>query len=215
MRSWVFTAAFLATVSAAGQANAVRMILGEGHKVYTNPSFGNYCMGLGYDRTFNDKLTIGVDVAFDISNITRDQGISFQQPVPGNTYSSNTYIVDPRMLSVNYHTEFALGDNSATHGYIGTYIGLRRLKQQWAMTLVDRYDNYYTEERMAKRLLVPVGLRLGLRGATDGNFMDLYVAAGYQIGGGHEMEKLAPVDMRFTKTSSLAVSFGFAYGFGW
>lgn len=192
------------------QSTAVRFILGEGHKVYAKPAFGNYCMGLGVDRSFNDKLTAGLDVAFDVAAALKDGGTSVQSLPDG----ISAY-VSPHLMSVNYHTEYALGDDDGTHAYIGTFIGLRRIKQDWV--LYDSRNYEYKESRFtATKMLIPLGLRFGLRGTTDGGFMDLYVAAGYQVGGGksttaNSMLKDAP----YTETTALALTLGWAYGFGW
>lgn len=211
MRKVLSLLALLAAVPLVrAQSTAVRLIIGEGHKVYAKPAFGNYCMGVGVDRSFNDKLTVGFDVGFDVFNSLLGEGRSVVPQLDGVTGS-----VVPHLLSLNYHTEYALGDDGGTHAYIGTFIGLRRIKQDW--TLYDaRYDVYKEHRFTTSRMLVPIGLRMGLRGATDGGFMDLYMAVGYQIGGGKAISK----DQRlkgaaFSETSALAFSLGLAYGLGW
>lgn len=205
--------------SASAQSTAFRFILGETNKVYERPTFDNYCMGLGVDRSFNDKFTAGFDIAFDIGHSL--------QSVPQAYYLTNgggsaTYDMVPRLLTMNYHTEYALGDDGSTHGYIGTYIGLRHVSQKWDLQYT--YDpsgnpvlGSYPSAVEVSQWMVPIGLRMGLRGATDGGFMDLYAAVGYQIGGGEQVVtgSLYQPGLEFMETSSLAVTIGLAYGIGW
>ncbi len=209
-RLFALGATLLLAATAAAQSTAIRLIIGEGHKVYTKPGFGNYCMGLGVDRTFNDRLTFGLDATFDVSQAFNDKIIGVD---PG--HGASEALVAPHLMSINYHTEYALGDNDGTHVYIGSFIGLRRITQEW--TLLDYTQNEYSERRInTSKMLVPLGLRLGLRGTTDGGFMDLYGALGLQLGGGKELGVGAAMkDAAYAKTSPLAVTVGLAYGFGW
>lgn len=81
MRKLFTLLSLLSAMSAANaQSTAVRLIIGEGHKVYTKPAFGNYCMGAGVDRTFNDKLTIGLDATFDVAAGLKAGPVSVQSP---------------------------------------------------------------------------------------------------------------------------------------
>lgn len=211
MRKCLFALFLLAWAApvAQAQSTAVRFILGEGHKVYTKPAFGNYCMGLGVDRTFNDRLTIALDATFDVAAGLKAGPAYVQSPTSGIEAS-----VAPHLMSINYHTEYALGDNDGTHVYIGSFLGLRRIKQDWTVT--DTRNDGYTEQRTTvSKMLVPIGLRFGLRGTTDGGFMDLYAELGYQIGGGKELRSDALLkDASYTKTSPLAFTIGLAFGFG-
>lgn len=203
--------ALLSAMSAAhAQSTAVRLIIGEGHKVYTKPAFGNYCVGAGVDRTFNDKLTIALDATFDVAAGLKAGPAFVQSPTSGIEAS-----VTPHLMSINYHTEYALGDNGGTHVYIGSFLGLRRIKQDWTVT-DTRNDGYIEQRTTVSKMLVPIGLRFGLRGTTDGGFMDLYAELGYQIGGGKELRSDALLKgASYTKTSPLALAIGLAYGFGW
>jgi hypothetical protein len=203
--------AWAATARAQHTATAIRLILYEAQKVYADQGIGTYCVGLGVDRTLNDRLTLGLDVALDL--VGRMQ----------HTYTSVSYDpvtnasmeVKPRLLSLNYHTEYALGDNSGTHPYIGSFVGLRMLKQEWRIT---EQGPMGSDTRLLdlSKTLVPVGIRMGLRGTTEGGFLDLYAALGYQIGGGGKLDDNLPVDnVEYVNTSALAFTLGLAYGTGW
>ena len=204
-----------ATPVVKAQSTAIRLILGEGHKVYTKPAFGNYCVGVGVDRTFNDRLTAGFDVGVDVAGALSGEPKSVEV-TSGGVHTD--YQVAPKLLSINYHTEYALGDNDGTHVYIGTFLGLRHISQKWTSYGYST-DFNYTEAPVNlsnSKWLVPIGLRMGVRGATDGGFMDLYVAAGYQVGGGKSITPTSKLkDAPYTETSALAFTVGWAYGIGW
>ncbi|MCC6839747.1 MAG: hypothetical protein IT230_06270 [Flavobacteriales bacterium] len=206
--------------AASAQSTAIRFILGEGHGVYELPRFGNYCMGLGMDRSFNDKLTAGLDVTFDVAHALKTGPEYVYLDVSGSAIG---YTMEPSLFSINYHTEYALGEDDGTHGYIGTYIGIRRLKQEWASDGTLYYSSngdliaVPAPPREVSKVLVPLGIRMGVRGTTDGGFMDLYGAVGYQIGGGKNLltGNFAQAGMEYAETSALAFTIGWAYGFGW
>lgn len=212
----LFTVLTAATAPLAmAQSTAVRFILGEGHKVYTDPSFGNYCMGLGLDRSFNTKLTAGIDIAFDVIGAFGGEA-KYVYAYTGNT--TTEYLVEPKLFSLNYHTEYALGDDGGTHLYIGTFLGLRRISQQWRSSGYFSSSTYVETpvDLKVSKWLVPVGLRMGLRGATDGGFMDLYVAGGYQLGGGKSCTGIAKLKgAAYDDLSAFALTLGWAYGIGW
>lgn len=205
-------------VPASAQHTAFRYILGEIHKVYDKPVFGNYCMGLGIDRSFNSRLTVGFDVAYDVGSALVGENGKAVNITSGSSTSS--YFVKRHLLTLNYHTEYALADNDGTHAYIGTFIGLRRITQDW---LDDAYYDPYNGPSpfprtvSASKWLIPLGLRMGIRGAVDEGFLDLYAQLGYQIGGGESLYPRYPVlaKAEYTQTSSLAFSLGLAYGIGW
>lgn len=210
----------LIAAPACSQGVAIRYIMGETHKVYKRPKFDNYCMGIGVDRTFNERFTAGLDISYDLAHLLRPEIGLYSDNING----AGNYVVRPKLLSLNYHTEFALADNDGVHTYIGTFIGLRHITQTW--TLQDNYgtSGYLDNQGFSPLIkvsewLVPVGLRLGLRGTTDGGFVDFYAAVGYQIGGGDQLVTRSlyrsTEGSKYAETSSLALTFGLAYGFGW
>ena len=202
---------------AQAQSTALRYIVGESNKLYVNPGFTGYHMGLGLDRSFNERLTIGVDFSIDLLGALAHHPGKEVIVVQGDL--TTTYLVDPGAMSVNYHTEYAFADNDATHVYLGTFVGLRHCTQKWTS------DGYYTTSRYypapvdqkESQWLVPAGFRLGVRGPVDSGFLDLYTAFGYQFGGGKRVFPKIPstVEAPYTETSSLALTIGLAYGIGW
>jgi len=173
-------------------------------------------MGGGMDRTFNDRLTIGFDITYDVANGFKQEGREVYYSAGAIDY---TYEMFPRLLSLNYHTEFALADNDATHTYIGTYIGIRDVMEKWQLQNANSGYTYSGPGPAVKgsKVLVPIGLRFGVRGSTDDGFMDLYFALGYQIGGGDFVMDGAQYHhaTEYAETSSLAMTIGLAYGLGW
>jgi hypothetical protein len=220
-KTWTVIALLACSLPAAlAQQTAMRWIIGETHGVYNIPKFDNLCMGLGVDRTFNEKLTVGLDITYDINHALKT--------MPEYVYYSDsgmyfTFYMKPSLLNINYHTEFALGDDDGTHVYIGTFIGLRRLAQKWERDPDDgEYDqngNWVTMSppKDVSKWLVPIGGRLGLRGATDGGFLDLYCAVGYQIGGGGSLVSGNKSNWSggYGEISTLVTTIGLAYGVGW
>lgn len=217
MRKTLITLVLACAASAAmAQSTAIRFIIAETHKVYKLPKFDSYCMGVGVDRSFNDRLTLGFDVSFGVGHALSPTGQSVSLRAGGVDVSAS---MKPGLLSLNYHTEYALGDNGGTHVYIGTFLGLRRVSQKWLDDGMTHYDGSgnlvaFSKPADVSQWLVPIGLRMGLRGATDGGFMDLYGAVGYQIGGGKFLVPNAN-EGRYAETSALAVTLGLAYGIGW
>lgn len=202
---------------ASAQHMGVRIIMGEVHSVYKRPVLSNYCMGLGVDRSFNDRLTIGLDFSYDLVGAL-SSGLEDQTYFNDGNVSAY-YDFHPHLLNVNYHTEYALSDNDGGHFYVGTFIGLRHITQDWAN---DGYSSDYDyvsihSENQVSQWLVPMGLRFGVRGSTEGGFVDLYSALGYQVGGGKTLFK--PIgsgrSAKYTETTSFAWTMGLAYGIGW
>lgn len=205
-------------------STALRYIVAETGKTYEKPGLSGFNMGLGVDRTFNAYLTVGLDFTFDLAGLVRSQPVAAYHLETAH-YTSQ-YTVHPRMLGLTYHTEFALGDDDGAHAYVGTFFGFKHITQEWRVDgystsgYYDPYDPSSPElnpgYRKVKANVFPVGLRLGVRGATDGGFADLYGMLGYQIGGGKKMlPEISAADAKYLKLSNLAFTIGFAYGIGW
>ncbi len=216
-RALCCTALLLALLPlASAQSTALRWVVGETNIVYAHPRFSNYCMGVGVDRTFNERLTVGFDISYDVANGFKQEGKEVYYTAGGYDY---TYMMFPRLLSLNYHTEFALADNGGSHTYIGTYIGVRDVMQKWQLQYAYSGNNSLGSGPIVKgsKVLVPIGLRFGVRGPTDDGFVDLYFGLGYQIGGGNYVMDGSQYHhgTDYVETSSLALTIGLGYGLGW
>lgn len=208
-------------LAARGQNTAFRYILGETGHTYTKPDITGYYMGVGLDRTFRSGLTIALDFQFDLIGAARNGYVtSFRTDVL--SLGTFEYLVQPRAFGLCYHTEYPLGDPWGAHGYFGTYIGYKRISQEWkAKFKSSNYDPLHGYERSEAQAtttaeLIPIGFRLGVRGAVDGGFVDLYGMIGYQIGGGKELFQTGfRGDAPYTKTAGITYGLGCAFGIGW
>ncbi len=77
-------------------------------------------------------------------------------------------------------------------------------------------DNAGRVDKQVSQILVPLGLRFGVRGSTDGGFVGFYTALGYQVGGGKRLYTPpgATPKTKYTETTSFAFTVGLAYGIG-
>lgn len=98
-------------------------------------------------------------------------------------------------FTVEYRSQYHFADNSSSSGYVGTSIGYRSLNREISKTMV------------------PVGIRLGLRGGLQGFYADLHAGAKYQAGGGscvQTRDQLSDVQL-----NSLTFFVGLDLGIGW
>lgn len=204
---------------ALAQANGVRFIFPEFTKVYAGKNmWSSYQLGMGYDHDFNDRISMGLDVTIDLQRATEEDGQSIEVPYAG--LIANYYSGD-RLLSVIYRTAYAFTDNSETHLYIGSYFGFRSFKQTLDLGYVtdpsgsSNGSGPFQQQVEAKKTLLPIGLRLGVRGSLEGGFADLYTQVGYNIGGGESAFSQAYFSGRDFDLSSMSFTLGLAYGFGW
>lgn len=95
---------------------------------------------------------------------------------------------------LNYQSSYHFSDNESSSFYMGPNIGIRS---------VGGSD---------KATLVPLGMRMGVRGGLQGFFADLYVGGLYNFGGGgrSETEQVGIADLRTTSFCA-----GLDLGFGW
>ncbi len=201
------------------QANGVRFIFPEFTKVYAEKSmWSSYQLGMGYDHDFNDRISMGLDITIDLQRATEEGGLSIEVPYAGligNYYSGD------RLLSVIYRTAYAFTDNSETNLYVGSYFGVRSFKQTLDLSYVtDPTGSFngngpFQQQVEAKKTLIPIGVRLGVRGSLEGGFADLYTQLGYNIGGGESAFTQTYFSGEDFDLSSMSFTLGLAYGFGW
>lgn len=209
----------LFAAQAFAQANGVRFIFPEFTKVYAGKGmWSSYQLGMGYDHDFNDRISTGLDFTLDLQRATEADGRTIEVPYAGliaNYYSSD------RLLSVIYRTAYAFTDNSETHLYVGSYFGVRSFRQSLDLGYVEdpsgssSNNGPFQQQVVAKKTLVPIGLRLGVRGSLEGGFADLYTQLGYTIGGGESAFTQAYFAGEEFDLSSMSFTIGLAYGFGW
>jgi len=95
---------------------------------------------------------------------------------------------------LNYHSNYHFSDNESSSFYMGSTIGVR---------MVGGADG---------ATLVPVGMRMGVRGGLEGFYADLYIGGHYNVGGGGRvmLENRGAADLR-----TLSFCGGLDIGFGW
>jgi len=95
---------------------------------------------------------------------------------------------------VNYHSHYHFSDNERSSFYLGPNIGVRAIGGNESATLI------------------PVGMRMGVRGGLESFYADLYVGGLYNIGGGSSIE-MAGLGTQELRSMSFCV--GLDFGFGW
>ncbi len=200
------------------QASGIRFIFPEFSKLYGAKSMWNtYQLGMGYDHDFNERLSMGFDAVIDLQRAT-ESGLSADVTYQGYTGS---YYLSDKVFSVQYRTAFALSDNDEGHLYLGTFIGVRTVKQTAELSYVTdpngySYDNGpFVSTAEGKKTLIPLGLRFGLRGSLEGGYADLYTQLGYVVGGGESTFTQAYFKGTDFDLTNMAFTLGLAYGFGW
>lgn len=95
---------------------------------------------------------------------------------------------------VNYHSHYHFSDNESTSFYMGPNIGIRSIGGS------------------ESAILVPVGMRMGVRGGLEGFYADLYLGGHYNVGGGGPavLEDVGATDLR-----TLSFCAGVDLGIGW
>lgn len=211
----------LAAQGAVAQSTGIHFIVPEyTRKFQKGPSRGVQ-YGIGMQHDLNERLSLALDVVFEIRSLenTSSTGTEVAVMMDGNTAY---YGRASNMLGVTYRSAYAFSDNDEGHLYLGSFIGIRRMKQRVDLDRWTTPSGYgysggsFVERAIANKVVVPVGLRLGVRGGMeDTYFMDLYFQAGYCIGGGTAGFSQAYLDIaeelalaKFTFTAGLAIGFG-------
>lgn len=200
------------------QANGIRLIFPEFTKVYADKGmFSTYQVGFGYVHDFNDNLSMSLEFAIDLQRATNDNTANgFENELSYQGYSAY-YTSFDKLSGLKYHTAYAFGDNGGTHFYLGSFVGFRRFSQEVEINPIDNGsgDDPFVNRASGDKTLFPIGLRSGIRGSLEGGWADLYVDLGYVIGGGESVFTQPYLQGEGFDLSSLNLSLGLAYGFGW
>ncbi len=167
-------------------------------------------MVLGWDYDLGDHLSGGLDFVMDMN--WQDE---YAQPYYSTvvTGGPSSYYEKFKALGLQYRSQYHFMDNDGTSLYLGTTIGFRAVRQVINYT-DDTNFNYVQRKVEGNGLLIPVGLRIGVRGALDGGYGDFYLAVGQNIGSGEAFTKL-PFLLEESMPSKLMFQLGLAYGIGW
>lgn len=102
--------------------------------------------------------------------------------------------VNGRSWVASYHSAYHFSDTRYSSLYLGSNVGIRRVNLGPGATMV------------------PVGVRLGLRGALEGFHADLYAGVGYNIGSGRS---LTADDRPVMHLRTMTYCIGVDLGLGW
>lgn len=156
--------------------------------------------GLGLDHDLNPRLSLGLDLSF---------GLGYKAYLYDRNNSS-TAVLDVNSLSIIYRSAYCFSSNEdQTSGYFGPFLGYTRVKAD-----LQQYDP--GRRSTTTRALIPVGLRVGVRGGLRGFYGDVYCSAGYRFNAGSPLfdgTGLPAVDNATLR--NLVFSFGIALGGGW
>lgn len=136
---------------------------------------------IGVDRDVSGRSGVGLDLLWGV-NIYGTGG--YQDMVTtGNTYVN--YVLEPRVRGLQLRSFYFLSDDSYG-AYVGSYVGFRNVKRN--LRISPENDPFTPgnadRDHVLSNVVIPVGLRIGLRGELDGWYQDLYVGIGYVVGHG-------------------------------
>lgn len=213
----------LSAATGRAQDHAIRFILPEFTTVYAGSGpWRNFMLGMGYDRIFDDRLSMGVDVMIDVQRSldgggeNSGEGIEVLYAGYRGLFSSAD-----KVLGVQYRTAYAFGDIGSTHAYLGTFVGFRSIKRAVFLSTVEdlsgnwTYDSPFISTAQGSATVFPIGLRAGLRGGLDAGFADIYAQWGLVLGAGKSMFQPSYLSGEGFDLASTAITVGFAYGVGW
>lgn len=154
--------------------------------------------GLGIDHDLTPRLSLGLDVAF---------GLGVRETFYGGGNSSGVFEVNS--LSFIYRSAYCFSSNEdRTAGYFGPFIGYSRV-----MTDLQTYDP--PGNWSGSRTVLPVGVRMGVRGGLRGFYADLFCNLGYRINTGPLFEGIGVPETNDLRMKGLLFSVGVALGGGW
>jgi hypothetical protein len=132
--------------------------------------------------------------------------------------------VEDRSFGFMYRCEYAFSDNDEFHGYLASTVGMMRVKRDLSISSVYRTSSYsydyvdpsviglsYSQE--SSGMVFPLGLRFGLRSGLEGFYIDMYTAAGVNLGS-KDLGKAPFMKKKEAEMSGTFVQLGIALGFG-
>lgn len=166
---------------------------------------------VGWDYDLNDRLSGGLDVSSDMR-------WDPEYIMPVSTVGNTDYTERVKFIGVQYRSQYHFMDNDGTSLYLGPTIGLRAVRQMIQYSEETNSStwgtSYVQREKKGTGMLFPLGLRIGVRGALDGGYADLYVAVGTNLGSNKPICDL-PFLVEESMPNKTFFQAGFAYGLGW
>jgi hypothetical protein len=201
------------------QSTGIRFIFPEFNRAFNERgAFKVWNGGFGLDHEFEQGLHIGVDASFILWDIYQDVGEGDLQ-IERDGYFGE-YAARLRSWSLTYRATYCTnGDGSGF--YLGSFLGIRKVKQELDLvySTSPNWSGYgngpLPEFSKADAMVIPIGIRFGVRGEMDGWYGDLYAQVGYQIGSGPMEFTQSFLNEAAYATSGLTYTMGYAFGVGW
>lgn len=194
---------------------------------------GTFNLVLGVDRDVSPKSGFAIDfnAGYGGSNVFRSLNIfNFSDDYSYEGFEEAGYDSGSRKIlrykstlssfGLTYRSYFFVSKRQNGGFYLGPFIGFRYLRQKAITESYEPYDSfsdYYNWRSYStpkwNNVVVPLGLRIGLRTPIPGFLGDLFFGVGYQAGSAASKE--APYLTKKDQLSPLFMQFGFSMGGGW
>ena len=195
---------------------------------------GTLNLVLGVDRDVSPKSGFAIDFnagyggsnvfrafnLFDYGSSSGNEGFEYAGYF-GSSRSLLRYKTHVSSFGLTYRSLFFVTGQKNAGFYLGPFIGFRYVHQKVTteVTLPDPYGYNSSFNWIpyipstVNSVVVPIGLRFGLRSGLPGFLGDLFFGVGYQAG--NKDIKEAPYLTKKDQLSPLFMQFGFSMGGGW
>lgn len=189
-------------------------------KLFKYDGFAPIAFRVSIERELEEKLSIGLDAHVLWRTVTGVNGSKDQSGLLEYAGWYAEYETDKSEWGVHYRTAYFLTGDVEAGIYLGSVIGLRMVTREiivdeplysWGYSHAP--ESPFRERYSATRLLVPLGLRLGFRGARMWGVApcELYFGLSYQLGGGKDMFDEPELSKAPAVASPLAYTLGLAF----
>jgi hypothetical protein len=175
-------------------------------------------VGLAFDHDLDRRLSYAIEFRLSEETLSKEGSLHGTQ-LQGN--AELHYYGESRAYCLTYRAAYHFSNNERTSGYIGGYVALRWLRSDLRLGSVEDRSTHASlpvsdHESSVEHtgVVVPIGVRLGLRGGLEHFYAEMYAAFGFQIGNelpflGKDFKSGSPV------LSRSMVMLGLDIGFGW
>jgi hypothetical protein len=136
-------------------------------------------------------IVYNFEQVMDGGDLEQHFGLGYDQDLDERLSLNFSARISDDTWAMNYRTAYHFSDVESTSFYFGPTVGVRSIS--------STRDNL---------LLVPVGLRMGVRGGLAKFYMDAYAGIGYNIGSGKPLTEGA-------RNYAIQAPFCFGVDFGW
>lgn len=179
----------------------------------TTAKFGsNRFVLLGWDFDHNDRLSGGLDLSMDMN-------WSGEFNMPESATSGQYFAEKVKIFGVQYRSQFHFSDNGGGSFYLGSMVGLRMVAHKINYYANDNNGYYsYSGKLVESRengVLIPFGLRAGVRSPLEGGYWDLYLGVGTNVGSNGTPVNDLPFLADESVPNAVFVQAGLCFGIGW